>query len=57
MGIEDGISENDMYDYANIIVGKISENEVVMDQRVVISKNKQCSSNSLSQSIIPLLGV
>lgn len=30
--IEDGLSENDMLNYANTIAGKISENEVVMDQ-------------------------
>lgn len=30
--IEDGLSENDMLNYANTIAGKISENEVVMEQ-------------------------
>lgn len=30
--IEDGLSENDMLNYANTIAGKIAENEVVMDQ-------------------------
>ena len=30
--IEDGLSENDMLNYANTIAGKISENEMVMDQ-------------------------
>ncbi|MCL1049841.1 hypothetical protein L2755_09430 [Shewanella abyssi] len=30
--IEDGLSENDMLNYANTIAGKISENETVMDQ-------------------------
>lgn len=30
--IEDGLSENDMLNYANTIAGKISENELVMDQ-------------------------
>ena len=30
--IEDGLSEKDMLNYANTIAGKISENEVVMDQ-------------------------
>lgn len=30
--IEDGLSENDMLNYANTIMGKVSENEVAMDQ-------------------------
>lgn len=30
--IEDGLSENDMLNYANTIAGKISENDTVMDQ-------------------------
>ncbi|MGI2109713.1 type I restriction endonuclease subunit R [Shewanella frigidimarina] len=30
--IEDGLSENDLLNYANTIAGKISENETVMDQ-------------------------
>ncbi|MGL5948347.1 MAG: hypothetical protein ACRCYV_04690, partial [Aeromonas sp.] len=30
--IEDGLSENDMLNYANTIAGKIAENAVVMDQ-------------------------
>lgn len=30
--IEDGLSENDMLNYANTIAGKIAENETVMDQ-------------------------
>lgn len=30
--IEDGLSENDMLNYANTIMGKVAENEVAMDQ-------------------------
>ena len=30
--IEDGLSEGDMINYANTIAGKVSENEIVMDQ-------------------------
>ncbi|MCU8037336.1 DEAD/DEAH box helicase family protein [Shewanella sp. SM69] len=30
--VEDGLSETDMINYANTIAGKVSENEIVMDQ-------------------------
>lgn len=50
--IEDGLSENDMLNYANTIAGKISENEVVMDQLRSNTK-EQCLVNSLNQSTTP----
>ncbi|WP_299011738.1 DEAD/DEAH box helicase family protein [uncultured Shewanella sp.] len=41
--IEDGLSENDMLNYANTIMGKVSENEVAMDQ---------VSSNTKEQAML-----
>ncbi len=55
--IEDGLSENDMLNYANTIAGKISENEVVMDQLRSNTKEQAMLGQFLSQSIMPLLRV
>ncbi|MGL6175976.1 MAG: type I restriction enzyme subunit R domain-containing protein, partial [Vibrionaceae bacterium] len=58
--IEDGLSENDMLNYANTIAGKISENEVVMDQLRSNTKEQAMLGqfpDSISKAIIESMDV
>ncbi|MGL4733989.1 MAG: hypothetical protein ACRCWB_02590 [Enterovibrio sp.] len=58
--IEDGLSENDMLNYANTIAGNISENEVVMDQLRSNTKEQAMLGqfpDSISKAIIESMDV
>ncbi|BDX01731.1 type I restriction-modification system, restriction (R) subunit [Marinomonas pontica] len=58
--IEDGLSENDMLNYANTIAGKISENDTVMDQLRSNTKEQAMLGefpNSINNAVIESMGV
>ncbi|MAC46768.1 MAG: restriction endonuclease subunit R [Oceanospirillum sp.] len=58
--IEDGLSENDMLNYANTIAGKVSENEVVMDQLRSNTKEQAMLGQfpeSINEAVIESMGV
>lgn len=58
--IEDGLSENDMLNYANTIAGKISENETVMDQLRSNTKEQAMLGefpNSINNAVIESMDV
>ncbi|MFZ3465012.1 type I restriction endonuclease subunit R [Vibrio harveyi] len=58
--IEDGLSENDMLNYANTIAGKISENDTVMDQLRSNTKEQAMLGefpNSINNAVIESMDV
>ncbi|WP_343289620.1 DEAD/DEAH box helicase family protein [Vibrio harveyi] len=58
--IEDGLSENDMLNYANTIAGKVSENGVVMDQLRSNTKEQAMLGQfpeSITEAVIDSMGV
>ncbi|MGI2169642.1 type I restriction endonuclease subunit R [Shewanella sp. MF05960] len=58
--IEDGLSENDMLNYANAIAGKISENDTVMDQLRSNTKEQAMLGefpNSINNAVIESMDV
>ncbi|CAH7464442.1 type I restriction enzyme, R subunit [Vibrio crassostreae] len=58
--IEDGLSENDMLNYANTIAGKISENDTVMDQLRSNTKEQAMLGefpNSINNAVIETMDV
>lgn len=58
--IEDGLSENDMLNYANTIAGKVSENDVVMDQLRNNTKEQAMLGQfpeSITEAVIESMGV
>ncbi|MDW2200687.1 DEAD/DEAH box helicase family protein [Vibrio sp. 1636] len=58
--IEDGLSENDMLNYANTIAGKVSENDVVMDQLRNNTKEQAMLGQfpeSITEAVIDSMGV
>ncbi|MEZ9286893.1 type I restriction endonuclease subunit R [Vibrio lentus] len=58
--IEDGLSENDMLNYANTIAGKISENDTVMDQLRSNTKEQAMLGefpNSINNAVIESMDI
>lgn len=58
--IEDGLSETDMLNYANTIAGKVSENEVVMDQLRNNTKEQAMLGQfpeSINKAVIESMGI
>ena len=58
--VEDGLSENDMLNYANTIAGKVAENEVVMDQLRNNSKEQAMLGKfpeSVNDAVIESMGI
>ena len=58
--IEDGLSENDMLNYANTIMGKVSENEVAMDQLNHNTKEQAMLGqfpDSINKAVIESMGI
>ncbi|PNH81113.1 restriction endonuclease subunit R [Vibrio diazotrophicus] len=58
--VEDGLSEADMLNYANTIAGKVSENEVVMDQLRNNTKEQAMLGQfpeSINDAVIESMGI
>ncbi|MEZ9182617.1 type I restriction endonuclease subunit R [Vibrio splendidus] len=58
--IEDGLTESDMLNYANTIMGKVSENNVVMDQLRNNTKEQAMLGQfpeSINEAVIESMGV
>jgi type I restriction enzyme R subunit len=58
--IEDGLSENDMINYANTIAGKVSENDVVMEQLRNNTKEQAMLGKfpeSINKAVIESMGI
>ncbi|MCG6202707.1 hypothetical protein KSO91_15920 [Psychromonas antarctica] len=58
--IEDGLSEHDMLNYANTIAGKVSENEIVMDQLRSNTKEQAMLGQfpeSINNAVIESMGI
>lgn len=58
--IEDGLSETDMINYANTIAGKVSENDIVMDQLRNNTKEQAMLGQfpeSINEAVIESMGI